>query len=438
MELARPEFHRLTFVAEHGEVTVGRPDIDSYVSLPADGAELLRRLVEGMDTSEAARWYEGTYGEEVDIADFLDTLADCGFVRSRGEASAGAEGSAGTTAAKTARAGGTTPANGTPANATPPRVRYRRLGRWLFSAPAWVLFAAVAAACAVAMVREPQSRPRPHAIFLADSLLLTQVVLFAGQIPGLLWHELFHVLAARRLGVGSRMTVGRRMYFLVLETHLDGLLTVPPRRRYLPFAAGLVADGLLFSALTVGAALDAASGGLSWPGRVALAFAFPTLFRMAWQFFFFLRTDLYYMVSTALGCTDLHGAAVARLRRTLRRAPLHDRPAPDAPHRTPARGAREDGDGAWSPRDTAVARWYAPAMAAGVVLLLAWAALGIGPALFEFGRRMAEGLTGTRPAGPRFWDSTGSAVLIVAQFTVPFLLRSGRTTRRVRREEHPA
>ncbi|MEC3992670.1 hypothetical protein VSR01_03550 [Actinacidiphila sp. DG2A-62] len=431
MELARPEFHRLTFVAEHGEVTVGRPDIDSYVSLPADGAELLRRLVEGMDTREAARWYEGTYGEEVDIADFLETLADCGFVRSPGEESdtAGAGGSAGAAAAKTTGPGGATPAN----------VRYRGLGRWLFSPPAWVLFAAVAAACALAMVREPQSRPRPHAIFLADSLLLTQVVLFAGQIPGLLWHELFHVLAARRLGVGSRMTVGRRMYFLVLETHLDGLLTVPPRRRYLPFAAGLVADGLLFSALTTGAALDAASGGLSWPGRAALAFAFPTLFRMAWQFFFFLRTDLYYMVSTALGCTDLHGAAVARLRRALPHDRLRrDRPDPDTGRRTPVRRGREDGDGAWPTRDTAVARWYAPAMAAGVVLLLAWAALGIGPALFEFGRRMAEGLSGTQPTGPRFWDSTGSAVLIVAQFTVPFLLRSGRTTRRVIREEHPA
>ncbi len=399
MAVAQPKFHELTFVPEQGDVTVGRPDIASYVSLPADGAALLRRLVEGMDTSEAARWYEETYGEPVDIADFLDTLDSCGFVRADGDTS----------------------------EQTRAPVRYQRLGRWLFSPPAWALFAALAAACVVGMVREPQSRPHPHAIFLADSLLLTQVVLFAGQIPGLLWHEMFHVLAARRLGIGSRMTVGRRMYFLVLETHLDGLLTVPPRRRYLPFAAGLVADVLLFSGLTLFSAFDAAHGGLSWIGRVALAFAFPTLFRIMWQFFLFLRTDFYYMVVTVLGCTDLHTVAVARLRRAVRRAVGRSDAAGDT---------GPEADGAWSARDREVARWYAPAMAAGIVLLVAWAVLGIAPALVEFGRRLGEGISGGDTGNFHFWDSTGSALLIIAQFTVPFLLRSGRTPRRVRREEH--
>ncbi|MCZ4102265.1 hypothetical protein C8250_005495 [Streptomyces sp. So13.3] len=385
-----PEFHELTFVTERDEVTVGRPDIESYVTFPADGAELLRRLMDGMETTAAARWYQETYGEPVDITDFLSTLDDCGFVRSEGE--------------DTARLG---------------TVRHQRLGRWLFSPPAWIVFAVLTAAGVVAMVREPQARPHPHAIFLADSLLLTQLVLLLGQIPGLLWHELFHVLAARRLGVGSRMTVGRRMYFLVLETHLDGLLGVPSRRRYLPFTAGVLADVLLFSALTVGAAADAANGGLSWPGRVALAFAFPTLFRIAWQFFFFLRTDLYYMVTTVLGCTDLHEAATARLRRQWRWVPgVRPRPADAGP---------------WSPRDAAVARWYAPAMIGGVILLFGWAALAIIPALVEFVTRVAAGLTGDGGTGLAFWDSIGSVTVILAQFVLPFLLPARKSARREER-----
>jgi hypothetical protein len=68
-------------------------------------------------------------------------------------------------------------------------------------------------------------------------------------------------------------------------------------------------------------------------------------------------------------------------------------------------------------------------MVGGVVLLIAWAALAIIPALAEFAHRMATGLTGDGGTGARFWDSTGSATLIVAQFVLPFLLPSARKAR---------
>ncbi len=76
--------HDLSFVSEGGEVVVGRLDTGSYAVFPADGAELLRRLGEGMPLSHASAWYEGTFGEPVDIDDFAVTLAELGFVREPG------------------------------------------------------------------------------------------------------------------------------------------------------------------------------------------------------------------------------------------------------------------------------------------------------------------------------------------------------------------
>jgi hypothetical protein len=59
---------------------VGRPDTDSYVVLPADGAALLRRLCDGVDRTEAADWYAREFGESVDIDGFLDTLREMDLV----------------------------------------------------------------------------------------------------------------------------------------------------------------------------------------------------------------------------------------------------------------------------------------------------------------------------------------------------------------------
>ena len=106
----------------------------------------------------------------------------------------------------------------------------------------------------------------------------------------------------------SRLGVNRRLYFFVFETRLDGLLGLPRRQRYLPFFAGMLADVLVASGLTLAAlaGLHGASyGAMSWPARLALAIAYTTLLRVAWQLFVFLRTDPYFALTTALGCTNL-------------------------------------------------------------------------------------------------------------------------------------
>jgi len=130
-------------------------------------------------------------------------------------------------------------------------------------------------------------------VFFSPSFVVVQVVLALAQLPAVLWHEWFHVLAARRLGLPSRLGIGRRLYFVVFETELNGLLGVPRRHRYLPLLAGMLADVLIFSGLTLAAAVDL-NDGLSWVGRLCLALAYTVLLRLAWQFYVFLRTDLYY------------------------------------------------------------------------------------------------------------------------------------------------
>ena len=122
-------FHQLSFAPEGDDVVVGRRDIDSYGVFPPDGAALVRELAAGRPLPDAARWYEDTYGEAVDVDAFVDTLIDLEFLRAADEPVAAAE-----------------------------PVRWQRVARALFSPVAAVLYGMVVAAAIGISLGDPSLR----------------------------------------------------------------------------------------------------------------------------------------------------------------------------------------------------------------------------------------------------------------------------------------
>jgi hypothetical protein len=330
--------HSLVFLDEGSEVTVGRADVDGYAVLPAEGANLLHRLEEGLTPAEAQGWYEQVYGEHVDIDDFLDGLDELGFLRDPGEA----------------------------AHPASP-VRWRRLGRMVFSPAGGGCLASALIACAIVMLRSPKLVPSYHDLFFTRSMTVLELAIIAGQLPLVLLHEMAHMLAGRRLGLRTQLSVARRLDYIVFVTAMDGLVTVPRRKRYVPMLAGMMADLLVFAVLIVVADVSRRTdGALSLASDIALAFAYLTLLRLAWQFFFYLQTDLYYVLVTVLGCVDLQGTARRVLRHRLGRALR--RPIPPDHHANP------------HPRDLAVARWYSWLLLVGWTASIAVFIAGVVPA----------------------------------------------------------
>ncbi|WP_433687846.1 hypothetical protein ACQP0I_02895 [Micromonospora carbonacea] len=356
---SRVVLHPLVYLADGDEVTIGRRDIDSYGVFPSDGAELVRRLAAGDTPNEVDRWYRSEYGESADIEHVLAALDELGFI-------AGAE----------------------VAHEEPGPVRGQRLGAVLFSRPALLGYGLLVAWAVLAMVRSPDLAPTYRHLFFTEYFTVIELALAAGALPLIVLHEVFHVLAARRLGLRSRVSVGRRFYYVVLETNLDGLVTVPRRQRYLPILAGMLLDGLAFSTLTLAADLTRSSDGTFSPvGRVCLALAFATLLRLAWQLFLYLRTDLYVLVTTLLGCVDLHTTAKRLLcNRVLAAVGRRDRMADESQ---------------WHPVDRRVARWYSWLVVAGYTFSLALFVVAVAPAIY----RMFAGAIG------RFSGSTGAQLI---------------------------
>lgn len=364
--------HKLTFVDEGDGVMVGRPDIGSYAVFPDEGAQALRMLDAGTPLPEVAAWYQQACGEQLDVDDFLEALADLEFLRGDGDDE--------------------------PAD-TP--VRWQRLGRWTFSWPAWACYAALTAAAVAAMVRAPYLRPTYHHIFFTTYLSVIPVVLTAALIPAILLHEAFHALAGRRLGLPSTLTIGRRFYYLVAETRLTSLFSVPKRKRYLPFLAGMLADIVLISVLTLVAAVLHDALLPAWCAGVCLAIAFTCVLRVLWQFMFYLETDLYFVICHALRCPDLQVATrfyiKTRVRKLLRRSP----PRTDAE---------------WGEREGAMARWYAPLLVIGYgfsLFSLLWAGI---PSTIRFVSLIVDRLLGSRTPATGILDALSFIVLSSVQW----------------------
>ncbi|GAA1689268.1 hypothetical protein [Fodinicola feengrottensis] len=381
-------FHSLSFLPEGGEVVVGRTDVDSYGVFPDDGAALLQELVAGRATEDAAQWYSKTYGEDVDMAEFVETLRELDFLRVDDVARVGP-------------------------------VRWQRLGRAMFSPPAWCCYALLVAVAVVLLVLDPRLLPSRQHIFFSPYLLVIEVTLFCGQLPLSMWHEMFHVLAGRRLGLPCRTRVGRRFYLLVFETAIDGLVVVPRRKRYLPMLAGMLADLLGMSVLTIVAYLTREPDGtISLVGHVCLALVLTSVLRVVWQFYFFMRTDIYYLVTTVLGCVDLHGTSSAMIGNGVKRL-LGRRDRLIDPEN-------------WHPRDRQVAKWYAPLHVAGYAVMLAVLVFAIVPIGWQFlTTAMHTLLSGdARPA--RLADAAAMLVINVSQLAFAAFLavreRRGRGT----------
>ncbi|MDH6108367.1 hypothetical protein P3T36_003988 [Kitasatospora sp. MAP12-15] len=366
--------HRLTMVAEDEGVMVGRPDIASYAMFPEEGAQALRMLDSGQPVAGVAAWYEQTCGEPLDVEDFLEALEELQFLLPEGEEA--------------------------PVQAP---LRWRRLGRWTFSWPAWLCYGALTVAALVAMVRHSWLRPSYHDVFFTEHLALIPITLTVVQIPCILLHEGYHALSGRRLGLPSRLTISRRMYYLVAETQLDSLFSVPRRRRYLPFLAGMLSDAVLMAGLTLLALLLRGPGVPAWCPALCLAVSFTCVMRMIWQFMFYLRTDLYYVLTNALRCSELHDATRFYLRTRFQRLL----------GRTPS---EPDADADWTERDRAMARVYAPFLVAGYGFSLGsllWAGI---PTTVHFCTLIIDRFRGSGTATTGILDAVSFVGLTSLQF----------------------
>lgn len=279
---------------EGEDVIIGRVETGVFLAVPAEAVELLDALAQGKTIGEVSDFYLQKYGETPDLEDFLQALETKGIVK---PLVPGDNGSGPTSTA----------------SAPTPRIRYHfsnfphRLAQNIFSRPVLAGFCALILLAVVAVIRDPSLVPRPRDLYFTDRRALTWTILMVAVYAAIFIHELGHLIAARALGINSRIGISHRLWYLVVETDLTGLWAVPKRQRYLPLLAGVLIDAISGSLLLLLLFANkqqwvALSG---FAVRLMRAMTFTYVMRILWQFFLFIRTDFYFVIASLLNCRSL-------------------------------------------------------------------------------------------------------------------------------------
>lgn len=362
-----------------GEHEVGRPDTGVFIALPPEGVALLRWLQEGTDLDGATRRFEATYGVAPDLTEFVDDLISCGFVAAiDGDPVDGADQPRTEAALRGVRL-----LAGLPTGAV----------RWLVHPATAVVSALVAVAVLALLALRPDVRPQALDGFLDLGPLPNLLVLTALGWGLAFLHELAHLATVRARGCSASLDISHRLHFLVAQTDMSSVRTLPRRERYAPYLAGLCWDSTVLLVLLV---LDAAGLG----SDVSRAAAYLLVMAIVFELGVFMRTDLYYVLTNALRLGNLaadarHVFANAGLR-LVGRPPAYD--LTDIPL-----------------RERRFIGWYSAVSAVAIAIVLGqFVFLGL-PLLGAFLAATSQGLhhgVGTTA----FWSSVGILAVVGLQF----------------------
>ena len=385
----------LSIVDEGDNVVIGNRLSGVFVAVPPVGGVVVRAIQEGASVAEAAAAAEQFAGEPVNVAGFVDRLRQLGLIASPARAAMQLP----RTAAIQQRRWLGGPA--------PERVA------WLFGRAAWTVYACMAAFDVGVLVARPALFPHARAAYqlVHAGAGPSLVLLFPVATALAILHECGHWLAARAAGLRARFGIDHRMYFLVLETDLSQLWSLPRRRWFGPLLAGLAADATVLAVVLM-TELGISERWWALPpfaAHLIAALAFVEAAAMTWQFLLFLRTDLYAVLAAATGCHNLWRVKTLSLRQALRTL-------------TPAQ-ARELS--AARPRDLAVAAWFRWLWLAGFLLAASWFSW-FGLPLFSHLLAWAVPGLATGPATTRFWLSAACAAILLWRYGIPALLTLGR------------
>jgi putative peptide zinc metalloprotease protein len=399
---SRVDFRPLTITEDDGSVMVGDLARGEFIEVPPIAVVVIDALRGGHTIAGTADIARAHAGQDVDVADFVQTMCELGFV-------AGVDGTP-------IQSDGPELTDGGRAGAM-----LARLARPLYSLPAWVCYGLLFAVCLVTMIAFPWLRPRyGQLFFLANPVLSLALVTVISMVLRLL-HELAHWVGARIEGIPARITISRRYYVLVAQTDLSATWALPRRRRYGPLLAGMAFDIVVLAALL---GVRAAQYGGWWHlpaelSRLIAALVVLQVFAISFQFLFFLRTDLYGVLITGLGCLNLSQVSRLRMARLYRRLTA----------------AEKDELAAADPRDTAAARWYGWVQLAGLALAIFYFIAFLIPAVVHLLAWIVNGLARSSPAGSAFWVVLVSGCIACVPVVLPpasYLLDRRRRSRRAR------
>lgn len=375
----------LSVQKEGDDYCIGNTEIDAFFQFPEQGLRIIEWLREGRSPGAIKSAFASSEEESVDVDDFIETLKDIGFIYPEAERDRYQD------AASASDAGDR-------------RLRFSApiwLARALFSLPMLVVYLAILGLATHAAIENPRLRLNFDAFYLEKHLTLTLVLLLVLYGVTASLHELGHMLTAARHGIRSKLGIGNRLWSLVAEADLTGILTLPKSQRYLPLFGGMIVDLLSIALVTLLIQWLLRQGHDGFVIQLLQALILQIVISISWQFNLFLKTDVYYVVCTYYGHPDLDRAARVYLRDKLHTASF---------------GLRGEKAASIERKHLGVLRAFALLWLVGRISALAFLVLILVPTLARYFVRARDAFTNPATASATAYDAAAFAAISAALF----------------------
>lgn len=382
------DLHPITVLEEDNDYLIGDVTSGSFISVPESGVIALRSLLNGDTIGTAEMKASRAVGYAVDVSEFVEQLQELGFVRRAGEDS------------------------GSENRRRLHELIPKRLAQAFFNRFTWTVYGFAFLTSIFILVREPVLMPRSEDLLIWNNfpaVILTYIAIVAFLVSG---HELWHLMAAKSIGVPAYLSISRRMFIPVAQADVSRVWAVPANQRYSPILAGLAHD-FTWLAIALGTRFAWTQGIPVSPviyqlaGVIVLSLSYSIVF----QFLVFLRTDLYAFLVTVFRCRNLYRVNLLSLKQFLKPLKMF----PLTPEEQQELETAHD-------NDIRALSWFTPIYLVGLFCLGLFLSRIFFPNLsiiIAWGYRSLFDL----PFGSGiFWQNAFVAVFILLQYLVPLLL----------------
>ncbi len=255
-----------------------------FFEMPAVCIDAINMINEGLPLYHIEEVLQRNYpNEQVEIVSFVEDLLELGLVRSiDGEA--------------ISRRTMSDKQNGGLGWISP------KVGRTFFNRYSSFLYFLIILSIILLFVFKPGLFPAYEDIFLFDLMISNLVVFLALSFFLVVVHEFGHVLAVRAEGLPTKIELGHRLFFIVLETDMSRVWSLKPEKRYRLYLAGMYFDAVV---LFLGLMVQILFVEHYYVVGIAKMVVFSTFIRVIYQFCVYMKTDMYYVLENWSGCYNL-------------------------------------------------------------------------------------------------------------------------------------
>ncbi|WP_286230999.1 hypothetical protein [Neobacillus mesonae] len=178
-----------------------------------------------------------------------------------------------------------------------------RIGKFFFNKTAYLIYITLFFVNVSVLVIHPSLFPNYKDLFIFDYMFLNIPIWMVVSFILVLVHEFGHVLAMRAGNLPTKLGVGHRLFFVVLETDMSLAWKLPSKNRNILYLAGLCFDTVILF-LTLAGQLVFANGPGIFLG-ILQVIVLDTFIRMVYQCCIYMKTDLYYVFENVSGSYNL-------------------------------------------------------------------------------------------------------------------------------------